>query len=108
MLLVVCAQMAVPLPKKKALTMYRIIGFCSVLGGAGCVPAQPPIAPLVVCGAGQRADLLGQPLAALQAAGLPPGVRVIRPGDAVTEDYSDQRLNVDLDANDRVTRLWCG
>jgi Peptidase inhibitor I78 family len=44
----------------------------------------------------------------LQAQGLPPGARIIRPGDMVTEDFSTSRLNVDLDANDRVTRLWCG
>ena len=75
------------------------------------MPVQPPVTPpaqLALCGADLRTEFLGQSLTALQAAGLPPGARVIRPGDAVTEDYSDQRLNVDLDANDRVTRLWCG
>jgi hypothetical protein len=35
-------------------------------------------------------------------------VRVIRPGQAVTMDYSAQRLNVELDKADRVARLSCG
>lgn len=34
--------------------------------------------------------------------------RVIRPGDAVTEDYSDQRLNIEVDDNMRLRIVWCG
>jgi hypothetical protein len=41
-------------------------------------------------------------------ADLPAGARVIRPGDAVTEDFSPARLNIDLDATDRIARAWCG
>lgn len=35
-------------------------------------------------------------------------LRVIRPGDAITMDYSTQRLNLELDANGRVVRARCG
>lgn len=35
-------------------------------------------------------------------------LRWIRPGDAVTMDYSPQRLNLHLDSQDRVERLACG
>lgn len=35
-------------------------------------------------------------------------VRVIRPGQAVTMDFSVHRLNIELDAADRVQRLRCG
>ena len=35
-------------------------------------------------------------------------LRWIRPGDAVTMDYSPQRLNVHLDEQDRVARFACG
>jgi len=37
----------------------------------------------------------------------PTGSRVIRPGDAVTDDLRRERLNVILDANDRITALEC-
>lgn len=35
-------------------------------------------------------------------------LRWIRPGDAVTMDYSPTRLNVNLDAAGRVERFACG
>jgi hypothetical protein len=35
-------------------------------------------------------------------------VRVIRPGQAVTMDFSPFRLNIELDASDRVLRMRCG
>jgi len=35
-------------------------------------------------------------------------IRVIRPGDNVTMDYRTDRLNVELDENDIVTRIYCG
>ncbi len=35
-------------------------------------------------------------------------VRVIRPGDIVTMDFRSNRLNISLDANGRVTRVYCG
>lgn len=35
-------------------------------------------------------------------------IRVIRPGDNVTMDYRTDRLNVELDENDVVTRVYCG
>jgi len=35
-------------------------------------------------------------------------LRWIRPGDAVTMDYSPGRLNIHLDADGKVERLACG
>jgi Peptidase inhibitor I78 family len=90
--------------------MWRIVRVMSVLGLCACVPtpAPSPVDLTPACGADALGAFGGQPLAAVQAQGLPPGARIIRPGDMVTEDFSTSRLNVDLDANDRVTRLWCG
>lgn len=34
--------------------------------------------------------------------------RIIRPGDAVTMDVDPLRLNVEVDAGGRITRLRCG
>lgn len=90
---------------------WAIIILC-VAGLGACVPVvpvaeQPPVSA-DTCGIAERMAFVGQPVAALLAAGLAGGARIIRPGDAVTEDYSDTRLNVDLDADDHITRLWCG
>ncbi|MFD1787196.1 I78 family peptidase inhibitor [Sphingomonas floccifaciens] len=35
-------------------------------------------------------------------------VRPIRPGDVVTMDVNTRRVNVSLDENNRVTRIYCG
>lgn len=35
-------------------------------------------------------------------------IRVIRPGDNVTMDYRTDRLNVELNENGNVTRIYCG
>ena len=35
-------------------------------------------------------------------------LRWIRPGDVVTMDYSPERLNIHLDAGNRVERFACG
>jgi hypothetical protein len=84
--------------------MLRALALSVVLLAA-CGPAPPPAAP-DACGASPRADLVGRPVQL--ALDLPPGARIIRPGDAVTEDFSDTRLNVFLDAQDVITALTCG
>ncbi|NBZ86687.1 I78 family peptidase inhibitor [Stagnihabitans tardus] len=76
---------------------------------ASCAPAPstwvlyPPTGK--DCGAASLQSLLGQPLSAL---GPQENLRVIRPGDAVTEDFSESRLNVSLDSGDRIIALTCG
>ena len=35
-------------------------------------------------------------------------LRWIRPGDMVTQDYRTDRLNIELDERNRVSRLRCG
>ena len=58
-------------------------------------------------------DLTGQPASselgteALRRSGAR-RLRWIRPGDVVTMDYSAERLNIHLDAADRVERFACG
>jgi hypothetical protein len=37
----------------------------------------------------------------------PPG-RLIRPGDSYIMNYSPDRLNLDIDQNGIITRVWCG
>ena len=35
-------------------------------------------------------------------------VRIIRPGMAVTMDYAPQRLNIEVNAAEIITRVHCG
>ncbi len=60
------------------------------------------------CGAAGIQGMVGQPVSALGGMSFPGPVRVIRPGDAVTMDFIPNRLNVELDARERITRLFCG
>ena len=91
----------------------RVILAATLMVLSGCaagVPALPPgsATGLESCGGTPIALLTGQPVSALPLTGDWGTLRVIRPGDAVTEDFSLQRLNVYLDAHDRIDRLSCG
>ena len=79
-------------------------------GCAAGVPVAPtdPAGGLESCGGTPVALLTGQPVSALPLTGGWGTLRVIRPGDSVTEEFSLQRLNVYLDANDRIHHLSCG
>jgi sialic acid synthase SpsE len=35
-------------------------------------------------------------------------VRWIRPGSAITSDYSAARLNLELNKQNRIHKIWCG
>jgi peptidase inhibitor I78 family protein len=66
--------------------------------------------PLVdECDARSQRGLVGDRLddpAAVSAAA--PKVRFINEGDAVTQDHQPDRLNILLDSNRVVTRVYCG
>lgn len=74
---------------------------------APSMPALPP-AEADTCNAARFGDLIGAPVTALETRLYLGPVRVIRPGDAVTMDFSASRLNIALDASDRIVRLSCG
>jgi hypothetical protein len=88
------------MPKETA--MRRIVAMGIVLMGCqGPADADDP------CGAARFAALVGTPIA---EASLPPGsdVRIIGPGDAVTFDYVETRVNLRTDARGIVTSVSCG
>ncbi|MDT8858070.1 I78 family peptidase inhibitor [Paracoccaceae bacterium Fryx2] len=85
-----------------------------VLSLAACtaaplLPPPPSTVPLAPCGADRLQGLLGQPAPTLTRR-VQPGItlRLIRPGDAVTEDFSLSRLNAQLDGRGRLLALYCG
>lgn len=84
------------------------------LGACAAAPAAPPqVQPtpaglLARCGADRMIGLIGSSIGNLPVQPAARPVRILRPGDAVTEEYSDRRLNVILDDKDRITALSCG
>jgi hypothetical protein len=83
-------------------------------------PAEPPEEQVpvygdtgYVCDAGRARSLIGrEATSALGAEALrltgSRTLRWLRPGDVVTMDYREDRLNIEIDASNRVRALRCG
>ncbi|SHI78576.1 Peptidase inhibitor I78 family protein [Wenxinia saemankumensis] len=89
----------------------------AVLAACGRVGPVPPAASLGPslpaaaedsCGAGPRARLVGQPATALERELILAPVRLIRPGQAVTEEFRPTRINFHIDGAERIARITCG
>ncbi|HEX5006968.1 MAG TPA: I78 family peptidase inhibitor [Hyphomonadaceae bacterium] len=72
----------------------------------------PPVTPADptadTCNMAQYASLVGKPST---DAAVPPAsatVRIIKPGDQVTMDFSATRLNIEVGADGMVTAVRCG
>jgi len=97
--------------------MRAVVGLAAILASAGCVTPADEIPARddtrFTCSATNLAGLVGQTAntqlgaEAMRTANART-VRWIRPGDAVTMDYRTDRLNIDLDAANRVTGFRCG
>lgn len=85
-----------------ALSALLVVAACD----RGPVVTHDPTGQLGICPAPAFQEFVGQAYA--NTAFNWPSMRVIRPGDAVTKDYREDRLNIDLDAQDRITGIWCG
>jgi Peptidase inhibitor I78 family len=90
----------------------RVLAAGLLIGLAACVPVDAPEQPAPIqggtCGAGALQGLVGQPSTVLHVMKFAGPVRFIRPGMAVTMDYRDNRLNIDIDASETITRVVCG
>lgn len=80
---------------------------------AACVQAAPapehkPAYGGKSCGADGYQNLIGQSANLLAAMTFPAPMRVIRPGMAVTMDYSEERLNITVDKKNRISDVYCG
>ena len=83
------------------------------------VPAKPPMPedptpePKMTCDSSNTSWAMGQVaddalVQRIKAATGSKGVRVIKPGQAVTMDYREDRVNIDVDDKGRVTNVRCG
>ena len=74
---------------------------------------RPQDRPGVACDPDKAGHLIGRAASAEIAAEAQRlagayGTRWLRPGDIVTMEYRDSRLNLKLDANDRIVAITCG
>ena len=73
---------------------------------AACVEEPAPIAG--TCGAPALQDLVGQSETVLQTMKFGSPVRIIHPGMAVTMDYREDRLNIEINEAGTIFRVTCG
>ncbi|GGL62889.1 I78 family peptidase inhibitor [Wenxinia marina] len=95
-----------------AFTLLCLVAAC---GPAGMTAAPPPPAGPAVpaaaddtCGAAGRGALIGRDVTALERVLILGPVRLIRPGDAITEDFRPARINFEIDGAERIARIRCG
>lgn len=99
--------------KKIALLALPVLLAACVQEGPGLPPvgvaaeAGPAVAE-DTCGAARFTYLVGQPQTALPGVDFPGGTRIIPPDTAVTQDFQAERLNVVIDGNAEVARVYCG
>lgn len=81
-------------------------GGATALMLAGCDPVEP--GPDPTCPPFDFHALVGQLQSAAEGISYGGEMRIIRPGMAVTMDYSPSRLNVEIGADGRIARIFCG
>lgn len=90
------------MPSRAPILLWLALAACAAPAGEDPMDRD-------ACGASGLQRLVGETEAALAAVALPDGaVRVIRPGMAVTLDYSLSRLNIEIDEAGRIARVFCG
>lgn len=90
--------------------MTRLLAVVPLVLLAACVPPPPVETPPVdddLCKAQPLQGLVGQPQSVLATMLLPAGSRVIGPNDAVTMDFRPDRLNVEIGADGRISKVGC-
>lgn len=89
------------------LGLTLLLGGC-VLRQGGSDAAGAGAQELGTCAAAAHQDWVGQSVAVLNDADLPEGTRVLFPTTPATMDFNEARMNVAVDASDRITRVYCG
>jgi hypothetical protein len=90
-----------------------LLSLLAALSLAGCAttaetPVPAPTEEEDACGASGLQDLVGEDVSVVAAMTFLAPMRIIRPGEAVTLDFNPARLNFELDAGDRIVRVYCG
>lgn len=69
---------------------------------------DPPMPPVGACGAPDLQYLVGKTDSVLQTMKFAQNTRIIYPGMAVTMDYREDRLNIEIDDEGMIFRVACG
>lgn len=85
-----------------------LLAACVTEGGPGPAPGPAPEPAADACGASGLQRLVGQPASTLDTMRFAQPIRVIRPGEMVTMDFSAGRLNFAVDDAERISRVYCG
>lgn len=100
--------------------LYTGVTLATALVLAGCTSTAPQDAApqgFTDCGASQLQGKIGQPVIGSTAEDTMVGgviarskgdVRVIAPGQAVIQNFSENRLNLETDAAGNLVRVTCG
>ena len=90
--------------------MAMILAGCfPVMGGYRMGPVDDMLPPQPDrCGIAHLPDLTGQPMARLADFRLIGPLRVIWPGQEITNEVNPDRLNTEVDVTGRILRLMCG
>jgi hypothetical protein len=95
----------------KPAVLALALGVTLTLGGCMTPPGAPP--PSSTCNAANASFVIGQPAteANMEAARAAAGatiVRTLRPGQVVTMEYAEGRLNLRVNSANIVTEVTCG
>lgn len=98
------------------MTMPRALAAAALLAAlaactqddAGTAAGPAATAADDACGAAGFQNLVGTSVGTLDASSLPEPRRVIFPGQPVTMDFRQERLNVEIGPDDKVVRVFCG
>jgi hypothetical protein len=96
------------------MTPFQTVPAAVVLSLAACAPlpfeppASDPDDPAACNAQALSSEFVGQDASVLFATTFTAPIRIIRPGDAVTEDFNPARINFVLDADERITQVYCG
>ena len=86
--------------------------FGLVLALAGCTPAEQPMVMIMpeisACDTEALAGYVGAGREVLSGVRFAVPVRWIVPDSMITMDYNPERINFVLDADDVITRIYCG
>ena len=97
--------------------MFRISALLPAAGLfalVGCVEPPPPAPPPVyvddvnACGAASLQGLVGSPLRTFSQSDARGPVRILAPGGIMTLDLRRDRLNVEHNNRQIITRIFCG
>jgi hypothetical protein len=90
----------------RGIILVSVLGLMTACTATVAPPGPPTLED--TCNAGQYGNLIGQDATALEKVLILGLVRVIRPGDVVTQDFRPNRINFGIDAKNRISDVSCG